>query len=342
MFLRYASSPEGEKPVKRHEWNACGHLAGVRYLLPCVWEYKDKIIFDLIGQVHPYQALAFCKKYMKDECADYELTESENPYHRLELQIRAVNGKLSPGWQSEEKAILPAAIACAEGLAEESAACRRETERLYGHIPFSHYSLRRCELPLPKGEGLQSLKIELKEADRFVPLKLQISLNAGEEQAASFYYPPERAEKRLILSNYQTESTGMSLCPQVQCAAYRFDPPLRPEESPLFDTTAICASSFDGDAHVSPDSSEAASIGIIGGADGPTAVCFGGEESQPVCLAKPGLSDDAHGLFILKGMVLRGKQRQEITFVKRIHKKPKNLKIFIKNLLTTGKSCDIV
>ena len=271
--------------------------AGREYRIPAVYCFRKGVTFDIIGILDTQQVRRFFERY--GECEnrltqkEIRRAELENPNQPPPMHELWINkSKAETGWNSCDATYIPWAPDTHAPLS----VIRDEFTFLQGEDIC--FSCTRVHVPYPKGikrflltPKLLGLRFTLRKTEQLLPLDIQFDLNMGQESGRTlvFRHPLTGQAHQLYFGemmqmDLSERSVGapFPVPPYFTQITYEIDPAL-PEGDRLdfMDTNYKCASAA---------GSGACSIGIIGGADGPTAIFVSG---SPDTMETP---KGAHGL----------------------------------------------
>ncbi len=159
-----------------------------------------------------------------------------------------------------------------------------------------------------------SLSLEFPSREIFLPLELEFSVSEREGSRRytelSFRHPKTQILHTLYLQKGELERLPGDTPLWVAPILYEILPPLSPGEELCFDSSISIFQTGDG---FSPEATGSASIGIIGGADGPTAIFTGGLHTEELprgahggslhyTFAKPSRQPEAEAILFLSGI----------------------------------------
>lgn len=279
-------------------------LWGLPFLIPAVYRFQQGIVFDLFVFPDADRMRDFYETYgpLEDSLSPAALRklEGEHPCPSPAPREIRINGLPAEEWDAQSFLYM--------NWAPEKNSPKKLLEKTYGaflrHIPC--FSCQRFRVPFPKSlrkTGIQgrlfpsrvlSLSMDFSPREGFLPLELEFPLDEtaknGGFQEFTFSHPKTGALHTLYLQKAPPEKLpGQDLWSFP--VAYETVPPLREGEELCFDSSVSIPKKGED---FSPDSSAAASIGILGGADGPTALflvsskCYSGPSDGP--------SSGPHGL----------------------------------------------
>ncbi len=265
-------APHGEKPGRAISVDWSFSYDGLQYRIPHIYRFREGIVFDAVAVLDRAAARAFYDRYRDKEAGmsleEIEFARATSPLPEI-LPIKEfyVNGrKVNSGWRGQGRPYFP--WDPHDGgellpLIEEN-----------GFLEDACFAWTRCHVPFPPFYKLKTLKIRLYETRKSLPVGVRFSLPVGKEAAGreiEFIHPVTGNAHRLIVESLEgtdldlvfrsSPGSGRRYCPLLR---YMIDPPL-PETDKLEVRQEGSQTS----------SSAGGAIGVIGGAEGPTAVFFG-------------------------------------------------------------------
>lgn len=295
--------------------------AGMKRYIPAIHRFAKGIVFDVITILDETKLRAFIDEYEGREEAltslEKRLAEQERPYQAVPIEEIWINGKRVEGGYSASSAVSIPWL----GQGSELAFARKAYSSILQDVVC--FACERVSVPYPeadsKAQGLfrylrlgkvHSMKLITCPVSRFIPLGMHVEMAAAESQKqVSFSHPVTGAKHTLYFQGMEAMElplAGSSLF--VTQAMYEIVPSLPTGHTLHFDSTI--QRTMRPDSEFFPHS--AASIGIIGGADGPTAV-FGarkgaqaptGSQGLPLhsCLSVPSLRRESTSRFVIAGI----------------------------------------
>jgi len=302
--------------------------AGAERHIPAIYRFANGLIFDVLTILDEAKVYAFLEKYESRAgeltALERRLAEQEHPYQDVPIKEIWINSKRVDGDYSSSTVIsMPGREECDE-LALIRHAYRRvlQDRRCFAcerfAVPYPEadsrvQALLRC-LRLDK---VRSLRLVTRPVSRILPLDLTLALKATEEQIECKFVHPESGVGHAL----HLQRAGDLELPIgdtklfITQALYSLDPGLPDGETLQFDST-MQVHKFPIGKEYLPHS--AASIGIIGTADGPTSVFIGGQDQsqagQHRCFSIPSLQKEEIARFKLEGINCRYRASQEFAF----------------------------
>lgn len=320
MRVRYTSS------LWSHNKGACGKVQklswkfkylGLRRCIPWVYHFKKGIVFDLLTFLDACEMEAFNQKYA---VVEHELTpieqkcaEQDHPFRETDISEIYINDS-----RVEQDFAMSGAF---HAPFIDKSSDLLSVKKAY-HVWLGQTTCFHCQrfcVPYPKAgspiikllralrlDRVQTLKLRTREKHCFYPVDQRFTLSENdEEKTVSFVHPLSGVAHTLYLKPDKPYSI-----PQFNkarehlyalMATYEIVPPLHPGDQLVFD------SSFSY--RQTADLTEAASIGIIGGADGPTAIFVSGtwHQEKPVHLCSSVVTAKRNNAaeFVLQGIDIK-------------------------------------
>lgn len=313
--------------------------AGKRRCIPAIYRFSKGIVFDLITLLEEAEFHVFVEKY--EGCANsltpsqIRCVEDENPYQAVQLDEIWLDGKQIEGWSSSSKISIP----WDEEYDELSEIRTSYASALEGTTCFA------CErfcIPYQKSESfldqlarvlrikkIKHLKFTTRLTERFLPLDLQFSLQGDLSDAfvETFLHPKTGVVHTLYFQDIKHIKLPLQLPKTVDVSLhtvqvmYEIQPALSEGDRLQFSNSVL----YDT-AEMGFDTHAASSIGIIGGADGPTTI-FCADKAMPgsmphgsqglplhCCYAKPSNQEDDLVTVILEGINTKRHDAEEMDF----------------------------
>ena len=299
---------------------------GLRRIIPTIYHFSKGIVFDLITIIDEGEFRRFYDKYKNIE-EDLEpleqcIVEQEHPYQTMDIKEIWINGiKVEEGHSSSGSLY----ISWLEGQDELAV-----VKEAYSHIlkNTSCFGCSRYLVPYPKkhhkiGEKLglfhlskiDEIKLITYPIKKLYPLDINFEMSVEENlKEISFIHPITGIEHTLYFQNPEVlEIQGLYFIQSM----YEIEPELAEGSNLQFDSSIH----YGGMSIVDTDSSSAASIGIIGGANGATAILIAGKDKEanygqkglPLhnALSMPSLERQDVYKFILEGINIRIGESEE-------------------------------
>ena len=270
-------------------------LWGIPCLIPAVYRFPEGIVFDLFSFPAVEKLRDFYETYspIEDTLSPAVLRklEGEHPCPLPSPRKFSINGLPASEWDSQGFLHM--------SWAPEKNSPVRLLQKRYGKFlqDAPCFSCQRFRVPFPQAlqktglrgklfpSRISSLSITYDAREGFFPLELEIPLEgpSGTKNRAelSFQHPETGVVHTLWLQGASPEKLPREEALWVSSVQYETSPPLREGETLCFDSSISISRKGEG---FSPDAAEHASIGIIGGADGSTALfhALETESSAPV------------------------------------------------------------
>ncbi|RCX16379.1 hypothetical protein DFR58_111128 [Anaerobacterium chartisolvens] len=268
------------------------HLGLTRHI-PCIYKFANGIVFDLLTILDEDRLRAYYKKYsdMEERLSPVEkrCAAQEHPFRDINIKEIWIDGyRAEEGYSSSSCAYIPFAGDGSE-LGEIREAYR---SALNGAACFS---CSRFKIPYPKAPSIlhkllrmlrlgkvHNLKLITHEQRRFYPIELSFTLSEEEgEKSISFVHPATGITHTLYLRLGKPFELPKDapIRQSFHCmeASYEIQPPLVQNDRLKFDSSISYTHALEEN-----PSPEACSIGIIGGADGPTSIFVAGKGQIPL------------------------------------------------------------
>ena len=268
-------------------------LWGIRSCIPAVYRYKEGIVFDLFTFPEEEKVRNFYKAYAGKEDsfspAPLRRLEGEHPCPNILPCTIRINGIPAAQWDSQNFLHMP--------WAPENENLKRVLEKTYGNFikRESCFSCQRFRVTFPDPliktgvlgalfpSRVVSLSLEFPSREIFFPLELEFTVSeregSGRYTEISFRHPETQILHTLYLQKEELERLPGDTPLWVTPILYEIRPPLSSGEELCFDSSISIPQTGDGFGF-SPEATGSASIGIIGGADGPTAIFTGGLDTK--------------------------------------------------------------
>lgn len=310
---------------------------GTKRYIPYIYHFSEGIVFDIITILDEEKIRGFFEKY---EAIEETLTplqqryaEGEHPYQTLSTKEIWINREkvensyssssaISIPWYKEDDVLRPIRKAYLSILKD-----------------IDCFGCQRFCIPYPKTDSkiqkllrflhldrVKNMKLLTHFAERFYPLDIhfEISMDDGEKEIY-FNHPTTQIKHRLYFQKPESvdipiEARGKQklYCTQLM---YEIEPPLPEGDNLQFDSSIQYTESTDNE--FGPTSTS--SIGIIGGAVGPTAsfIALKREETVPYglhglplysCFSIPNFQKEDTSQFILEGINIKNYPSKEYNF----------------------------
>jgi hypothetical protein len=298
--------------------------AGMRCVIPAVYRFPKGIVFDILSFADGDALREYFKRYEHEQSlssAQRRCAEQEHPFQPVNIQEAWLDGTPVQGNVSYSHSIYVPWAGKDEGLQP----LRRAYRRYLGAQPFA---CQRVRVEYPESCGFEALRrrllpglinymrLAVSAIERFYPLDIRFELPAGSAGTqVEFSDPVTKRPHTLYFGKTETTEfplmSGMSRSLYATLAAYELEPELPKGVSLVFDSS-ISASSTEEMRLADKEPGGAAAIGIIGGADGPTAIFVGTkEECRPkgphglplhTCFSMPSFTESDTHTFRLEGL----------------------------------------
>lgn len=298
---------------------------GLRRIIPTIYHFSRGMVFDLITIIDEEKFNHFYNKYKDIEelsPIEHRLLEQEHPYQGVEIKDILINGKkIEEGYSGSGSF-----YSKLNGEQEELS----EIKRVYSSIlkDINCFNCYRYLIPYPETDSkmekllrffhlykIREIKFNTYPKNKFYPLEVNFEMSLGENlKEISFTHPTTGIEHTLHFQNPELlEIQDLYL---IQ-AMYEIEPGLAEGSNLQFDSSIH----YGGMSIADTDSNSAASIGIIGGANGPTSIIIAGRDKDinygqrglPLhnALSMPSLEGQDVYKFILEGINIRIGESEE-------------------------------
>jgi hypothetical protein len=302
MKVHYTSS------LWSKEKGACGvvqkinyqfeHLKLKRYI-PCIYHFKDGIVFDLLTFLDADEMKTYYEKYegIEERLSPIErqCAEQEHPLQRMEISEIWIDGiKIEVGFSFSESTYIPFLKGNSELLPVQEAYrsmldgtfcfnCRRFCVPYPGTNSTLQKLLRTLRL-----SRINTLQLITHEQRRFYPINLCFTLSDKDmEKNISFVHPVTKDIHNLYLKSGETIEISQAMDGKQHLysmeASYEINPPLQQNDRLQFGSS-ISYTSGQAD-----NFNSCSSMGFIGGACGPTAIFMAGKGENSVPCGPHGL-----------------------------------------------------
>ncbi len=283
----WGSTGDGSRPGKEIPVNKAFQWADRSWLVPAVYACGQGLVVDFCMRIEPWLIEAFMEKWnlYDEEAARARLTreeemelERENP---LDFDFRAqvwVNGRRLQMSRGSGVTYNP----CLPPQYEIGAEAAQAVEH-YGLDPRFGWMIRRSCFPwaTKRRPALKTLSLTLGQEKAAVPGP-RFRVKAPGDRV-SFRYPEKGPKYTLTVQEYEAQTLKpghlgetMDIPTQYHVMTYTLTPELPGDALTILD----CAQADNPRPKPGASATHAASIGIIGGADGPTAILFGGSSAK--------------------------------------------------------------
>ncbi len=327
--LWYTGENRGKKEAEcrckqKINW-AFEHL-GQKCYVPYIYRFKKGIVFDIITPVADEVFQAYIEKYnaidLQDKHQRRQL-EEERPYQTVDIAEIWINGESGDRYSSSAKFYSPL-----ENIDENY----KKLKKAYREILKDeiHFFIERVCVPYPniatgfqklkrpkRGDVIYSLKIESHEVDRDYPLEKKFKLSATQPTyEMEIIHPVSKEKYRLSFE------IGEQQCFKVEenqlhttVASYEINPPIKNGDRLYFDNSL----DYRSKSQCKYEPEGARSIGIIGGADGPTAFFMTSKVKKRSCFSKITFEFQEEAEFELKSMYITVVPRQTYEYHKKVY-----------------------
>lgn len=302
---------------------------GNKCIIPCIYRFSKGIVFDIITLLDKEALRDYINKYEEIEniltpfqrlCA-----EEVHPYQDLSINDIWIDGKLGKdSWSSSSIVDIP----WLDRNDIKAAALRKEYEAVIDG--YESYGIQRYCIPYPKSDSkvlrtmqffrlnrIKNIKFSTMPVKEFSPINISFQLSEqAREKEVEFEHPKTGTIHKLYFQNPEPTEISMGLRIESSIFAvnanYEIEPALPEGDSLKFENSVKKPEPKGGE--FGPESISV--IGIIGGASGPTAVCFGmksndemknlGDNGLPLhnCLSVPSFSKVDTWEFNIEGIQL--------------------------------------
>ena len=260
--------------------------------IPFVYRFPEGIVFDVLTIIDEAKMRAFYEKYADAEenlsPVQQRAAEGEHPYQSVTFEQLSVNGKRIDGWSSTtlyhipwmgEESVRPEELKAYRKYLN-GAACF-VCERCYVRLNTKAISLRDRLMYWLNPKRIDRLEFKTAQSNRFLPIELtyDLPLKLSGVQTENFVHPKTLENYTLYFQDIKQEQIKMPMGNEKRLfrfaqVSYEIDRELPDGDQLQFNANLTVQQPLAQDDGVHyPDS--AASIGIIGGSDGPTAIFFG-------------------------------------------------------------------
>lgn len=291
--------------------------AGKRRCIPAIYRFPEGIVFDILTMLDEAELRAFLDKYQGMEealtPAQRRAVEGEHPYQAVSLrEIKINDNRPLNGWSSTSSFHLPWMESYAQ-LEKEAKAYKNQLEGASCFV-CERFTFPFCPEPISKWQRLRRwlfpkqinrIVIEISKTTRFLPIESSFTLpyDFSDVHIETFRHPQTQMLHTLYFQGIEHEEVQLPTDRKRKTLhatwlSYEIDPALPEGDRLQFDSSIqwepepIEANGF------YHHSTSAAAIGIIGGADGPTAIFLAGQNNPDTprgthglplhsCLSKP-------------------------------------------------------
>jgi hypothetical protein len=310
--------------------------AGMRCVVPAVYRFPKGVVFDIMSFTDEARLREFFEKYENTEekltPSQRRLAAQEHPLQPVPVNEVWLNGKkaqsgisyshaLSIPWARHDDALGPLRRAYPALLRDgRPFACQRVRVDYSEAAGGIETLLRRLRL-----NGIRGMRLVAASILRFHPLNISFELSSGDAEKQIDFSDAAGKRYRLYISGAKTHEPPFDL-PESRrlyaaLASYEIEPALPEGASISFCNYAPLPRPVSPPSRAIGGTNSASSIGIIGGAHGPTAIFLGtdrqrqtGPHGLPLhtCFSVPSLSKNDVWTFILEGLNVKHLDGQTI------------------------------
>lgn len=310
--------------------------AGNKRVIPTIYRFRNGIVFDVITILaeaelrqyfEKYEAMAETMTSLQRRCA-----EQEHPFQSLVVKEIWINGqRAGDGYSSSSSVSIPWAR-------QENHLT--DVRKAYSSLlqDTTCFACQRFCVPYPKADTftqrlrrlfcvdcVKNLKLSAHSTQRFSPLDISFEMSDEDNnKEVSFKHPVTGDMHTLYFRDAEFvemplgKDADQRLC--ATQAVYEIEPALPNGDTLLFDSSIQTTKPM-GSPRLA-DKTGAGAIGIIGGADGPTAIfCAGGEQDNApegehelplhCCFSVPTLDSEDTSRFVLEGINIKAYDSEE-------------------------------
>lgn len=315
--------------------------AGAMSYIPVIYRFPKGIVFDVITILDEIELRKFFEKYEDIEesltSLERRCAEQEHPYQDISINKMWINSNrvedgfssssfINIPWLKQNEELTFVQRKYSDILKDSSAfACKRYC------VPYppTNSKLKRL-FRLFNLDKVNEIRMSTYAVERFLPLDIHFEMSASEKMKELIFSHPSTGIEHTIYC-HDIEFNEFPIGPDdnpnlyIMQLKYEIDPAL-----PQGDTLQFGSSmQFTETQHISEDKympTSAASIGIIGGADGPTSIFISSKEKEEVipcgfhglplhsCYSIPSFQKEETSVFFLEGINTKGQDSQEFTF----------------------------
>lgn len=337
----YFNSGSWSKGKGRHGLPLHGNLyfehKGAKRCLPVIYHFPQGIVFDVITFLDESKLRTFYEKYEKidDQLSSKQKRQvrQESPFQNICLREIRINEKVGEGFSSSSMICIPwlqdNRNIC-EVLKKEYT-CLKDTncfgiERF--SVPYSkNDSIFRKWMRYVKPEFVKRLHLIPEPESKFYPLDHTVVLSPQQEKDFSFTHPVSGNKHTLFFQGVAplkipAFNRDAEKALHLYQASYEILPALPKGEKIVFDNQM---DQVMGDISLGKEQREAAAIGIIGGADGPTSIFVSGKKANGMpcgkhglplhmCYSVPSVGVLENASFVIQGIERLESDKQEYEF----------------------------
>lgn len=298
MKVYYSSSlwctkEHGKEECKRKQkinW-VFDYLGQKRYV-PYIYRFKKGIVFDVVTPISDESFSAYIEKSKTIDFSDEgqrRKLEEEHPYQAIHVHEIWINDEKVER-RNGSSANLYSTLQYDDGMYGQFKKAYREILK-----DEMHFGIQRFCVPYPKategfgkfkrikrGDVINSLKFETYQVEKRYPIEKSFKLSSEKPiYELEIEHPVTKEKYVLSFERGEEESWQME---DLQCyatsAAYEIKPNLKKGERLNFDSSINYTKKSRKKSVYEPESTCSASVGIIGGADGPTVMFLAGKAEK--------------------------------------------------------------
>ena len=316
--------------------------AGTKRYIPVIYRFPRGIVFDIITLLNEAHVQAFFEKY---ETIEHKLTplqrrcaEQEHPYQAVPIKEIWINGKrVENGYSASSAVSIPW-----ERQNDNLTLVRKAYASILKNT--ARFACERFCVPYPKTDSkaqkllrllrlgrVNSLKLSTHSVPWFSPLDIQFEISAKEDQKVICFKHPVTGITHTLYFQV-VDVVEIPLGPgdnrsfYAARSMYEIEPALPQGDALQFNSSSQYREPSTGPSKHKYTPTAASSIGIIGGADGPTAVFVAGKGKEKVvtrglhelplhsCFAVPVFHKKDICHFVLEGINIKYLDGQEYNF----------------------------
>ncbi|HHY04504.1 MAG TPA: sodium ion-translocating decarboxylase subunit beta [Thermoanaerobacterales bacterium] len=318
--------------AQRTNWQF--EYAGTKCYIPVIYRFSKGIVFDVITILDETKLRKFLEKY---ETIEETLTplqqrcvEQEHPYQAVSISEIWINGKhveggysssgtMSIPWVQEDDKLAHVQKAYSSILNNVTCfAC----ERFCVPYPPTDSKIQKL-LRFLRLDRVNSIKLSTYPVKRFHPLDLHFEMSDENPKELCFNHPITGIKHTLYFQKSEQFSikTGKNRNLYIMQSMYEIEPALPQGDTLQFGNSIQYTEPLNDEF----SSTSAASIGIIGGADGPTAIYISSKKEKEVsrglhglplhsCLSVPCFQKEETSHFVLEGINTKDLDSKEYNF----------------------------
>lgn len=309
--------------------------AGTKRCIPAIYRFSKGIVFDIITILDETKLREFFNKY---ETIEETLTplqqrcvEQEHPYQTLQIKEIWINGKqVESGYSSSSTMSIPWAQQDNElAIVRKAYSSILKDVVCFGCqrfcVPYSETDSKTKKLlRFLRLDRVSSIRLFTYPVQRFFPLDIHFEMSIDENQKEICFNHPITGIKHTLYfqsvepTKFPIGTDGNHSFYTMQ-SMYEIEPALPQGDTLQFDASIQYTKPSDD--KFSPTA--ASSIGIIGGADGPTAIFVSSKEDVPcglhnlplhICFSVPSFQKENTARFVIEGINTKNYNSKEYTF----------------------------